>query len=49
MAPECQGKTRNRWVARIGWLLLFWGAGVVTLALVAYILRVFMNWAGFSA
>lgn len=44
------GTERNRpWVARMGWLLLFWAGGVAALALVAYLLRLFMNWAGFSS
>ena len=49
MAQNGRRNTKRRWVVRIGWLLFFWGAGVIALALVAYILRMLMNWAGFSA
>ena len=34
------------WVARVGWLILIWLAGVAALGLVAGILRVLMAWAG---
>lgn len=37
------------WVKRVGWLVVLWAAGVAGLALIAYLIRVFMNWAGFSA
>ncbi|MDX3893180.1 DUF2474 domain-containing protein [Pusillimonas sp.] len=40
---------RRPWTSRIGWLLLFWAGGVAALGLVAYLLRLFMNWAGFSS
>ncbi len=40
---------RRPWLARIGWLLLFWAGGVAALAVVAWLLRWFMNWAGFSS
>ncbi|WP_325440842.1 DUF2474 family protein [Pusillimonas sp.] len=36
-------------MARLGWMAVFWAMGVAALALVAYLLRVLMNWAGFSA
>src|SRR5690606_17206133 len=40
---------RRPWAARIGWLLLFWAGGVAALGLAAYLVRLFMNWAGFSS
>lgn len=44
-----QDKTQSPWVRRVGWLVVLWGAGVAGLALVAWLIRVFMTWAGFSS
>jgi len=44
--PQLQ---RRLWLRRLAWLLAFWVAGVVALALVAGLLRQFMNWAGLTA
>ena len=41
--------SRRPWLTRTGWLLLFWAGGVAALAIVAWLLRLFMNWAGFSS
>lgn len=40
---------RRQWAARLGWMAVFWALGVAALGLVAYLLRVFMNWAGFNS
>jgi len=37
---------RPRWWHRLGWLVLLWLGGVVSLALLAGALRVLMAWAG---
>ena len=39
----------NSWAKRIGWLILLWAAGVVTVGLVAVAFRVLMNLAGLTA
>lgn len=49
MTTPRQDKMHRPWITRIGWLVVLWVAGVATLALVAWLIRVFMNWAGFSA
>jgi len=49
MAEPNGAAPRRSWAARLAWLLLFWTAGVAALALVAYLLRLFMNWAGFNS
>lgn len=41
-------KARGPWLKRIVWLLSLWLGGVVAVTLVAWLIRVFMNWAGFS-
>ncbi len=41
--------TAAGWAKRLGWLVGFWAAGVIGLALVAFALRLVMRWAGFSA
>lgn len=48
MMMPAKDKGQSRWVKRIGWLVLLWAAGVAGLTLVAWLIRVFMNWAGFS-
>lgn len=40
---------RRLWTSRLGWLLVFWLGGMAGLAIVAYLLRIFMNWAGFNS
>lgn len=49
MLEPHEAKSARPWMTRLGWLVLFWVGGVATLALVAYLLRVVMNWAGFSS
>lgn len=49
MAEPNGASPRRAWTARLAWLLLFWAAGVAALGLVAYLLRLFMNWAGFNS
>ena len=39
---------RRQWATRVGWMVIFWAVGVAALGLVAYLLRLFMNWAGFN-
>lgn len=47
------GTTENsrmpRWLKRIGWLVIIWGASILALALVAYFLRMVMNAVGLTA
>lgn len=31
------------WLKRVGWLILIWSASVLTLAAVAYLMRLFMQ------
>jgi len=40
---------QRSWAVRAGWLVLLWAGGVAAVGLVAYLLRVLMNWAGFSS
>lgn len=47
MTPA-QDHARRPWLKRVGWLVLLWSAGVAGLGLIAWLIRVFMNWAGFS-
>ncbi|PWB35445.1 DUF2474 domain-containing protein [Pseudomonas sp. SDI] len=35
-------------IKRLGWLVLIWTASVATLAIVAYLMRLFMSAAGLS-
>lgn len=37
------------WSTRVLWLLAIWAGSVATLAVVAWLLRLFMHWAGMSA
>jgi hypothetical protein len=39
---------KPRWVRRIGWLVLLWGASVAVLGLVAFVLRALMNMSGLT-
>ncbi|NYT77240.1 DUF2474 domain-containing protein [Alcaligenaceae bacterium] len=41
--------TALSWWRRLGWLVLIWGASIVALAMVAGLLKLFMNAAGLSA
>jgi hypothetical protein len=36
------------WVQRVGWLIWIWTLSVITLAIVAALLRTLMNFAGLS-
>lgn len=36
------------WLRRVGWLLLIWLASVSALAVVAYLFRFVMGWAGLT-
>ena len=48
--PENDTKTpRSSWLRRIGWLMAIWGASIAALAIVAYLLRVLMDFAGMTA
>src|SRR5690625_966424 len=49
MSASGRDKMEKPWARRVGWLVLLWAAGVATLGLVAWLIRVFMTWAGFSA
>lgn len=48
MPPCSESRSRSRWASRLGWLVLLWAGGVAALGLLAYLIRIFMNWAGFS-
>lgn len=37
------------WLRRLGWMLLFWVAGVLALGVVALLLRLLMSSAGLTA
>lgn len=39
----------DSWWKRVGWLFLIWMLAVAALAMVAYLLRLFMNAAGLTA
>ncbi|KAA0911036.1 DUF2474 domain-containing protein [Pusillimonas sp. ANT_WB101] len=41
--------TALSWWRRLGWLVLIWGASIVALAMVAGLLKLFMNAAGLTA
>jgi hypothetical protein len=41
--PQC---LRRPWLHRLGWLVLLWIGGVVSMALLAGALRLLMAWAG---
>ncbi|HQR52128.1 MAG TPA: DUF2474 family protein [Burkholderiales bacterium] len=41
-------RSPGRWLARIGWLVVFWIAGVAALAVVAWLVKLGMNAAGMS-
>lgn len=44
-----QRMTASSWWRRLGWLVLIWGASIVALAIVAGLLKLFMNAAGLTA
>lgn len=48
MTTPGQVKKQSPWIKRVGWLIVLWAAGVAALAAVVWLIRVFMNWAGFS-
>ncbi|WP_314442641.1 DUF2474 domain-containing protein [Massilia timonae] len=37
---------RREWLRRLGWMALLWLGGVVTLSLVAFLIRIVMHAAG---
>ena len=39
----------RRWLARFGWLVVFWMAGVAAVGLVAWLLKLAMNAVGMAA
>jgi len=41
--PQC---LRRPWLHRLGWLVLLWIGGVVSMALLAAALRLLMAWVG---
>lgn len=41
--PPRQGVSRREWMRRLAWLVALWLGGVLTLAAVAYVIRVFMG------
>ena len=46
---EQTGRPLRKWLARFGWLAVFWIAGVAALGLVAWLLKLAMNAVGMSA
>ncbi len=38
--------TRKEWMRRLGWMGALWAGGVLTLALVAYLIRMLMRLLG---
>jgi len=47
MAPPAAG--RSPWWKKLAWLLVIWSASVAALALVAYVIGLFMRAAGLRA
>ncbi|WP_020655750.1 DUF2474 domain-containing protein [Massilia niastensis] len=51
-APRKEAKRGARaigpreWLRRIGWMLVLWAGGVVTLSIMAFLIRVIMHAAG---
>ncbi|MFT0548366.1 DUF2474 domain-containing protein [Allopusillimonas ginsengisoli] len=43
------GRPARPWWSRLGWLVFIWGASIVVLAVVAGLLKLFMNAAGLTA
>ena len=39
----------RRWLARFGWLVVFWMAGVVAVGLVAWLVRAVMHHVGLAS
>jgi hypothetical protein len=46
MAEPQRQHLRRPWLHRLGWLVLLWLGGVVSMALLAGTLRLLMAWAG---
>ena len=45
----CRGESApRRWAARLGWLLALWLAGVATMGLAAWLLKLVMRAAGLA-
>lgn len=44
-----RGGRGGLWLRRLGWMLLFWVAGVLVLGVIALLLRLLMNSAGLTA
>lgn len=40
------GAGRREWLRRIGWMVLLWLGGVLTLSAVAFLIRIIMHAAG---
>lgn len=40
--------TRNKWLRRVGWLVLIWAASVTALLLVAFFFRLVMQASGLT-
>ena len=49
MTTRRHDEGQTSWLKRVGWLVMLWVLGVAGLALIAWLIRVFMNWTGFSA
>lgn len=43
------GHPPRKWLARFGWLVVLWMAGVAAVGLVAWVLKLAMNAVGMSA
>lgn len=48
MPSDTEAKPAS-WALRLGWLVLIWGLSVVTLGVLAGLMRLFMNAAGLTA
>lgn len=46
LSPWVYGGDLKVWLKRVGWLILIWSASVLTLAAVAYALKLFMGLIG---
>jgi hypothetical protein len=41
--------TRNKWLRRVGWLVLIWTASVVAMGIIAFLFRLAMTASGLTA